>query len=119
MLAAQLAAVEKAPLAERQAWRAECLDAMKDPATIQEHVSWLLEGCYGFGACKAAIAIVAQKRGNREAALMQLVAALDCACPVAMCRAAWNKLTPAQQKRLTAAIRRGMKTAPAILVVVT
>jgi hypothetical protein len=107
--------IEQAPLdGRRDAQTAFFACAISDPATIGERIEWILSGSYGFGACKAAAGIVAQKRGNREAALCQLVAALEWMCPRNFAVQAYKSLTVKQQKEVNAAIRRAMKTEAAV-----
>ena len=115
LLGAQLHAVDTAPLAERREAREAYREAMAEThAIIGERVEWLIEGCYGYGACDAAARILAAKRGNKVAQLGALVAALEWRCPAKFANQAWNTLTPKQQAAVTRAIVRAMKTAPAV-----
>lgn len=105
LLAAKLREVESAPLADRRAAFAEYAHAVKEyPAIVAERVGWLLAGSYGYGAYRAALAVAANKRMNRPAALAQMIAALEWACPANYCRAAYNALTVGEQARINALI---------------
>lgn len=101
----QIRQVESAPLAERQEARKDWTEALQDPALIAERVSWLLDGNYGFGAHIAAQEVAGNKRMNRPAWMGITIAALEWNCPSNFARAAWNKITTAQQEAITAAIQ--------------
>lgn len=104
-LARQLADVETAPLADRQAARADWAAALRDPALVAERVGWLLDGCYGRGAYDRAWAIArASARTNKPAQIGQLIAALDWQCPAAFARDAFRKLSHAQAVAVNAAV---------------
>ena len=102
----QLEYVEKAPLSERKEACREFHEAMvKYPELVGERIGWLLDGNYGFGSYQAAHRIVKSPRMNRVAALTQIIAALEWQCPNAMARAAWKKLSKAEQAHLDKVIR--------------
>jgi hypothetical protein len=109
-LARKLAEIDAAPLSERKEAKAEYASALTDPELIQERCEWLLNGSYGFGACKAAARIQAQQRGNKAAALGLLVAALDWNCPARFAAAAYRELTSKQKKAIDKAIAKALKT---------
>jgi hypothetical protein len=93
--------VEKAPLSDRKESAAEWLQALKShPKLIADRINWLLNGSYGFGSYKKSREIARNTRINRVSALAQMVAALEWRVPSAMARAAWNKLTTAEQQRV-------------------
>ena len=113
-LAKQLEEVECAPLADRQEARNNWQRAIaEDPALVGERIGWILNGSYGFGACKAAVEIVNGTIRNKPA-LAQLVAALEWLCPNGYARQAWRNLNAKQKKALDRAIIAAMKTEPAI-----
>jgi hypothetical protein len=103
-LNAQIALVETAPLSERRIVRAEWFEALTDVKLIRERINWLLAGNYGKGAYDAAWSIKNAKRGNRIAAIAQLLAAVEWQCPANFAREAWNGLNKAAQKAINAAI---------------
>lgn len=109
LLARQLLGVELAPLADRRAARKAWGSALLDPDLLYERACWLLGGNYGYGAALAAAEIQAQKRGNRTAALAQLLAALEWQCPPGFAREAFVKLGKAAQRRANAAMNRALK----------
>ena len=112
---AKLAEVEHAPLVDRRDSRVQFTVALKDPALIRERVEWLIEGCYGWGACDHAKRILSWGvRTNKPAALCLLIAAVEWLCPNKFAVEAYKSLTPRQQRLVTKAIERAMKTAPAI-----
>ena len=97
--------IEKEPLSDRKAARDAFHEVMaEDPATVAERISWLLDGNYGYGQMQVAKEAVANKRMNREALLTQMAGVFEWRCPRVMCRHAWGKLTPAQKKKLSAAV---------------
>lgn len=107
-LQAQLDAVERAPLAERREGMQDWTNAMQCPHVIGERVEWIFNGTYGFGAMKHAERI-RDGRGNREAQLGMLVAALDHNCPRAFAAKAWKGLPAGLQRKVNAAIARAIK----------
>lgn len=98
--------IERAPLADRREARKEWAEAMRDPELVAERISWLLAGHYGYGQMQQAKAALANKRLNREAALTQLVARYEWLCPGNFARDAWNDLTRAEQKAISAAVAK-------------
>lgn len=116
LLLKQLAGVEQAPPSERK----EAGDAMRramadDPDIVGDRVGLLLNGSYGWGACRRAVNILAQsKRSNKAAALVHLVGALEWQCPPRSTAAAWNTLTAKQKRALDRAVREAMLTEPAV-----
>ena len=98
--------IEKAPIADRKAAKAEWKDALTDPALITERIEWLLAGHYGKGSHMIACQILAMnKRANKVAGLAQMIAALEWSCPAKMARDAWKELTTAQQSAVNDAIK--------------
>lgn len=101
-----LAELDRGSLAERiearNEWR-EAMERYRD--TIAERIGWLFQGSYGKGAMDEAHRIAAQKRGNREAAMGQLIAAVEWMCPASEARKAWHQLGPVDQENVTATIR--------------
>ena len=99
-------ATESAPLWDRQAARDEWLHDMRtDPQLIADRIGWLLGGNYGYGSYLISRQIADNKRLNREAALSQMIAALEWRCPARFAARAWNKLTPDQQQELSKRIQ--------------
>jgi hypothetical protein len=97
--------IERESLRDRKEAQAAFLEAMaRDPATVAERISWLIDGNYGYGQMQMARQVVGSPRMNREASLTQLVAVFEWQCPRRMAVDAWKKLTPAQKKALSAAI---------------
>jgi len=105
---------ESQSLVDRRAARADWAEAMLNVELIETRVHWIFEGCYGWGACDRALAI-REGRGNRIAALGQLLAALDWNCPPREAASAWKALKPAQCLAVDRAIARAMKSAPTVI----
>ena len=104
--------VERAPLAERKEAATEFFEAMRDnPEIVAERVGWLLGGNYGYGSMMKAKQVLGSPRMNRSAALTQMVAAYEWSSPSAMTRAAWKKLTKAQQDALERAVQEEIRSA--------
>ncbi len=103
-LRAQMHRNTLAPLADRREAQAEAAALMRAPARVSRNLEWVLAGNYGYGAQVEAQRIACRRRGNREAAAMQLLAALDCFCPQRECIAAWKGLTEPEQSALAAAV---------------
>lgn len=103
-LNAQIKNVENALLQDRREARREWFEALTDEKLIRERLNWLLGGNYGKGAHDRAHEIKEQKRGNRVAAIAQLLAAVEWQCPASFAREAWNCLNKAAQKAINAAI---------------
>lgn len=104
LLAKQLDYVRLAPLSDRKEARTEMLEAMRDtPAIVAQRVSWLINGSYGYGACRKAKWIL-EGRGNKPAALVQLVGALEWSCPERFTAEAWNQLSDAAKAALNQAV---------------
>lgn len=106
--------VETAPLADRKAAQADYYQLLTEPEVLEERASWLLSGQYGYGACLQAVEIQRATRGNRTARLAFLVAAHECQCPQAHATAAWRRLDARQRRNVELALRRALKTEPAI-----
>lgn len=108
-LTQQLTQIAQAPLADRRAARKAWAAALLDPELLEHRAQWLMDGNYGWGAGLAAAEIQAQKRGNRTAALAQLLAAVEWQCPPSFAREAFTKLSKAAQRRANAAINLALK----------
>lgn len=103
--------IEKAPIADRRAAKAEWRAALADLHLIKERIDWLLAGHYGKGAHMVACQILAMnKRANKVAGLAQLIAALEWRCPAKMARDAWKELTGVQQIAVNDAIKAVIET---------
>ena len=74
---------------------------MRDCLLLSERAGWLLAGNYGKGAYDEAWRIVKAKRGNRTAALGQLLAAMEWRGSSREARAAWGRLTATEQAEVT------------------
>jgi len=99
--------LSSAPLAERQESRKDWIDAMKNPALIEERVSWMFNGDYGADAYYAACLIMCMNAGaNKVAQLGALLAGLDWNCPPDFARDGWKRLTPDQQAAVNQAVER-------------
>lgn len=97
--------IERAPLAERKEAAANFLDAIRtDPALVAERLGWIIDGNYGYGEMMKAKQVVSNPRLNREAILVQMVAAYEWMTPGDMARAAWKKLTGKEKQALSAAV---------------
>ena len=105
LLARQLSRSEAQPLADRKIAQNDALELMRDPHIVARNLDFINNGDYGFGAQAKYREILANKRCNREAHVMQLLAALDRDCPQAHCIAAWKQLSPDEQKCLSVMIR--------------
>lgn len=103
MLARQLQDVERAPLADRQAARADYAELLAAPDILGERAAWLFAGHYGYGPMVRAREI-ASSRGNRAAQLGVLLAALECQGPAGFAAQAWKALSADQQEAVNAAI---------------
>jgi hypothetical protein len=108
----QIAEIEKAPLSERKEACADFYKAMKDnPALVAEHIGWLLDGNYGYGAMQVARRVAhAGGRTNKSSHLGPMIAALDWQCPARMAVAAWKKLSPSEKATLESAIKAEIKS---------
>lgn len=108
----QLSDVEKAPLRDRQEAAREFHDAMAhDPELVAQRVGWLLNGSYGMGSCIKAVEVAKNKRMNRNAALVNVIGALEWHCPARMVADRYKKLTKAQQDALNHAVTAEIKSA--------
>jgi len=114
LLYAKLRDCESQPLADRRAAKADWAEAMLNVELIEQRVEWIFNGSYGWGATDRALAI-REGRGNRIAALGQLLACLDWNCPPREAAAAWKALKPAQRLACDRAIARAMKSAPTVI----
>lgn len=97
----KIRANEAAPLNERKEAEHDTAEHMKNPEGFAEHADWILQGCYGRGAQKAAEGIMAKTRGNREAGLGQLVAAYDHNSPGRHTVNAWKSLSDSEKSALS------------------
>ena len=97
LFAKMLNDVEIAPLADRKEAKADYFAALNDTDLIAERIGWLLNGSYGYGACKGAWEVMDRPHTNRSAALGIFIAALEWNCPSGFARAAWRELSPEQQ----------------------
>lgn len=109
---AQIAEIEKAPLSERKEASADFYNAMRDnPTLVAEHIGWLLDGNYGYGAMQVARRVAhAGGRTNKSYHLGPMIAALDWQCPARMAVAAWKKLSPSEKAKLETAIKSEIKS---------
>lgn len=106
----QLSELETLPLSERRENREEWREAMAErPELIAERIGWLFNGSYGWGAQDRARAIVATKRGNRVAAICQLLGAVEWRCAQAEAIKAWKGLTSAQKDTLDATVTEAIE----------
>lgn len=109
-LHADIARVEKAPLAERKASAEEFYRDMKqDPALIAERIDWLLEGHFGEEAYRHAREVLGRPRMNREAWLIQTIGTLEWSSPQRFSILAWKKLSPPEKARLHTEIQKVLK----------
>lgn len=107
-LAAQLRDVDNQSLADRKTACIEWQRDLANPSLIAQRVQWLLMGNYGHGAMVKAIEM-AKTRGNAAAQLGGLIAAVEWRCPNREARAAWNRLSQAQQVAVNEAIAEEVK----------
>lgn len=102
-------------LSERREAKGDFRVALLQPELMGQRTHWLFEGCYGWGACDRALSIREWTRGNRVAAIGQLLAVLDWNCPQREAIAAWHSITPEQQAAASKAILDAMAAAPAAI----
>jgi hypothetical protein len=103
----RISKLSAAPLIERQKARKDWIEAMKNPAMIEERVSWLFNGSYGADAYYAACLIMCMTAGaNKVAQLGALLAGLDWNCPADFARDGWSRLTPDEQAAVNQAVER-------------
>lgn len=102
-------------LVDRRAAKADFAEALLDCKLIETRVHWIFDGCYGWGATDRALSIREWKRGNRIAAIGQLLAVLDWNCPQREAIAAWRSLKPCQRLAVDRAIARAMKSARTVI----
>jgi hypothetical protein len=108
----KLAEVRRAPLADRKEAARDFFEAMRDnPQIVGERVGWLIDGNYGYGSMLLAKRVLGAPRSNRAAALTQMVGAFEWQAPEEMTRAAWKKLTAAQQAALDRAVQKAIRAA--------
>ena len=93
LLARQLSRSEAQPLADRKIAQNDALELMRDPHIVARNLDFINNGDYGFGAQARYRDILTNKRCNREAQVIQLLAGLDCQCPQAECIKAWKMLS--------------------------
>jgi hypothetical protein len=105
LLASQVAKVASQPLADRKAAEDDCYQVMQNPAIVAERIGWCLDGNYGYGAMVQMRRIAFARRGNRPAQAMQLIAALEWACPQGHCIKAWKRLTREEREALDYSIK--------------
>ena len=101
----RIGGIERAPLRERQEAREEWKEALAYPESIARHISWILDGHYGYGEMQHATAIVSGG-GDKNARLCILLAALDHNCPANFARAAFMRIPADKRIEIDAAIQR-------------
>lgn len=102
--------LERLPLAERRENREEWREAMAErPELIADRIGWLFNGSYGWGAQDRARSIVTGKRGNRVAAICQLLSAVEWRCAQGEAIKAWKDLTSAQKDTLDATVTEAIE----------
>lgn len=114
MLQKQEERINSAPIADRRAAQNALIVAMRQPDLIQERAEWLLDGCYGFGACQRAARIQSQTRGNRQAALMQLLAIVEWQCPSEFARRGYNLLSAKEKRAVDRAVTNALMAHAAV-----
>lgn len=98
-----------APLAERKEARHGWLTAMQSERDIiAERLQWLFQGAYGKGAQLEAERIANNSRMNREAALGQLLAAVEWQCADSEARKAWGELPEEVAEGVTRVFAEGL-----------
>jgi len=98
-----------APLAERKEARADWLEAMRNERDIiAERLLWLFQGAYGKGAQLEAERISGNARMNQEAALGQLLAAVEWQCADSEARKAWGELSAEDAEAVTKTFATGL-----------
>jgi len=105
-----IARIERAPLADRQAARADFARTLADTDAAVARLGFLFLGNYGYGAMMAARDILARPRMNRIAALSQLVAAYEDSCPANFARDAYMALSLEQQRAIDAAFAAAIQS---------
>ena len=101
---AQIGALAKQPLADRQEAKAEYASLMADLDRYTRTLDWMLGGDYGRGASLLARECLANTRLNRPAHLGALVAAMEARCPDREARAAYTALPVEVREKLDAAV---------------
>lgn len=106
----EIGALDRDPLQDRQAARAEWREALRStPEIVGERVGCLLAGNYGYGSyCIATDKVLNPIKGgkfNLVAFLGQMIAALEWRCPGGFARQAWNQLTKEEQERVNGLIQ--------------
>jgi len=89
-----------APLSDRKESENDAFELMCNPGIVAEHLGWVLDGSYGYGAMVLMRNVANAKRGNRAARAVQLLASLDCQCPQSHCVKAWKRLSREQREAL-------------------
>lgn len=107
LLARQLSRNESQPLTDRKLAQTDTLELMRSPHIVARNLDFINNGDYGKGAQLIYRETIANKRCNREAQLMQLLAGLDCQCPQRECISAW-KLLSADEKNCLSVMIRGV-----------
>ena len=108
---ATITRVEKAPLADRKAGKANAAEALKNPGEWADRIGWILNGSYGHGACLVAWDLLNSPRANHAAGLSAMLAALDYSCSGRHLREAWKALSAAEKASLDNEIAATIKDA--------
>ena len=102
----ELSRAEKLPLADRKVNLQQFASEVNaDPNILGQFVGWLLDGSYGHGAYVKAQEVIRNKRLNREAWLVQTVAALEWGVPQRMVAQWWNSLPRTYQDKINHVVR--------------
>lgn len=102
--------IDAQPLQSRKEAQADVLELMVEPEEVAIRLTWMLDGNYGYAEQYRLMDIRNNKRCNRSAQAMQLLAYSECQCPQRHTIAAWNQLTKEQQSALELAIIRTLDT---------
>lgn len=103
--------IEHAPLSERKENAKTFAETLiNDPALVAERIGWLLGGSYGYGAYVKARSVFTF-RGNKNAVLLTLVAALEWGVTARDTAKLYKSLTQTQQDDLNARIAKEIQDA--------
>ena len=106
--------LQRAPLAERKAARADYRERLLEPVCLARATEHLISGDYGEGSYLA-VQNVLGSRCNLAPIFSQLIAAYDDHCPAREATAAFKSLTEPEQQAATEAIETAIKETLAAL----
>lgn len=96
----RIAEIEHDKESRNKETRLSVLDYLRDPKLVRTRINWLFDGDYGHGEQLIARDILRNKRMNRVAAIVQLVAMFDKLSSRANVAQAWKLLKKKEQADL-------------------